>query len=342
MDPTGVVIAQPAGELRLNQRCDLVLPMTGRRWLVQCEEAGDLLVVDDRLQPIWRLQVPAAAGQGGIHAVAEDLSLVALSLQEQVLLLDGTGQQVARLSRPTGPPDQGCCVFAGDGWHLWATVASEIPERPWESSDELWLIDLAARSVADRRRLDTGAAICLPVHHPDGQTIGLFLGEAEDGGSGLYWARADRGRISLRHGLGRDRILVDVHPGGDEYLTTPDIDAGAANELVRHRFVDNQPIDALALPSTDAAGEEVWWDYDAGYLTDELILAGTTGADRDVHVLVQRQPLRLLDSIAYPGGNPPGWLRCSQDGGWLTVGSERIQRWLLPDQPVRAGQSAPS
>jgi hypothetical protein len=92
-------------------------------------------VVDDRLQPIWRLQVPAAAGQGGIHAVAEDLSLVALSLPDQVLLVDGAGQPVARLSRPTGPPDQDCCVFAGDGGHLWATAVSEIPERPWESHD---------------------------------------------------------------------------------------------------------------------------------------------------------------------------------------------------------------
>ena len=68
-----------------------------------------------------------------------------------------------------------------------------------------------------------------------------------------------------------------------------------------------------------------------GVVVDELVLAGATGADQDVQVLVQRQPRRLGGSIAYPGGDPPGWLRCSRDGGWLTVGSERIQRWLLPD-----------
>jgi hypothetical protein len=61
-------------------------------------------------------------------------------------------------------------------------------------------------------------------------------------------------------------------------------------------------------------GVEVWWDSDAGYLSDELILAGATGPDQAVHVLVQRQPLRLGGSIAYPGGGPPGWLRCSRGG----------------------------
>jgi hypothetical protein len=341
MDAPGV--GSPAGELRLQQRVSLVLPMTGRRWLVQCEEAGELLVVDQRLRPLWRLQVPAAAGWGGIHAVAEDLSLVALSLEEHVLLLDGTGQPVAQLShRPLPPYNAGCCVFAGDGRHLWATGPHEVPERPWEGGDELWLIDLATRSLIARRRLDTGAAICLPVRHPDGQTIGLFLGEAEGGGSDLVWVRVDRGRISLRHAPGRDRILMDVHPDGGEYLTTPDIDADAANELRRHRFADDQPLDALALPA-DAAGEQVWWDYHAGYLSDELIVASVTEPDRQVHVLVQRQPLRPLGSVAYPdGGDPPGWLRAPREGSWLTVGAGGVQRWLLPDWPARAGQAAPS
>jgi hypothetical protein len=129
-------------------------------------------------------------------------------------------------------------------------------------------------------------------------------------------------------------------PGGGEYLTTPNIDAGAANELVRHRFVDDRPIDALALPA-DAGGEPERWDeHAAGYLTDELIVAGTFGPKR--HVLVQRQPLRLLADVAYPGGGaPPGWLCASRDGEWLTIGAGGVQRWLLPDQPAGADHPAP-
>jgi hypothetical protein len=345
MGATGMVVPQPAGELCLQQRADQVLPMTGRRYLVQNSQAGELLVIDHRLQPVWRLQVPGAAGWEGIHAVAEDLSLVALSLQEQVLLLDRAGQQVARLPhQPTDPIDQGCCVFAGDGRHLWATIPRQVGRRPWEDLEELWLIDLAARSVTDRRPLDSPAATCLPIRHPNGQSIGLSLGEIEGGGSDRYWAWVDQGRIGLRHAPGRYRILVDVHPGGDEYLTTPDISANAANKLWRHRFVDDHPIDKLPL-SASAEGEEDTdedsWDDDAGYLSDELILASATQPER--HVLVQRQPLRLLGSVAYPGGaDPPGWLRAPRDGSWLTVGAQGVQRWLLPDQPAPANQSMPS
>jgi hypothetical protein len=338
MDHTEVVVAQPAGELRLGQRISGVLPLTGRRWLVQCDEAGELLVVDHQLQPLWRLQVPAAAGWDGIHAVAGDLSLAALSLEEHVLLLDGAGRQLALLPhQPTGPYDQGCCVFADDGRHLWATVTwvdviHEVPPRLGEGGDELWLIDLATRSVVDRRRLDTGAAVCLPVRHPDGQTIGLCLIEAEEGGSDLFWARVDGGRISLRHSPDRHHIQVAVHPGGGEYLTTPNIDAGAANELRRHRFVDDQPIEALPLPASVALGQEVWWDDYAGYLTDELILAGTTGPER--HVLVQRQPLRLLASVAYPAG-----LVVSLGGRKLADGWRRSGAALAAARPAGTGRS---
>jgi hypothetical protein len=89
---------------------------------------------------------------------------------------------------------------------------------------------------------------------------------------------------------------VDVHPGGDEYLTTPDIDAGP-------------PTSWCGIGSSTISRSTRW-----PYRTDELILAGATGPDQAVHVVVQRQPLWLLGSIAYPGGDPPGWLRCSRGG----------------------------
>jgi hypothetical protein len=44
------------------------------------------------------------------------------------------------------------------------------------------------------------------------------------------------GRIQLRCAPGFDRVLADLHPSGQEYLTTPH---HGADELVRHRFDDD-------------------------------------------------------------------------------------------------------
>ncbi|HZC99772.1 MAG TPA: hypothetical protein VFA46_06140 [Actinomycetes bacterium] len=321
------VSAVPAGELRLDQRVITVLPLAGQRWLVQCSDAGELLVVDAQLEPLWRLSVPA--GWRGTHAVADDLSLVALSLRDHVLLLDHSGHQVARFGHhPWGNSDSelGCCVFAPDGRHLWATVPTWSPEQPLLANDELWLIDLTAWAVRDRRKLNVAAAGSTPLRHPDGHTVGLAIGEGQDGAR-IRWARPARGKIALRAAPSYDRILVDIRQSGGEYLTTPH--SQGVDELCRHRFADDQPVDRLPPPANIDPGGH--WGHKAGYLTDELVLAHITGSRR--HVLIQREPLRVLATIAYPDGDTPGWWCVTGQSAWLTIGPEGIQRWVLP--PLR-------
>src|SRR5262245_10715571 len=102
-----------------------VLPMAAGRWLVQRSKAGELLVVDAELAPVWRLQLPDRAH--GTHAVTDDCSLAALSMLDHVLVVDGRGQQVARFGhQPWEPMASGCCAFSPDPRYLWATV----PPRP--------------------------------------------------------------------------------------------------------------------------------------------------------------------------------------------------------------------
>jgi hypothetical protein len=80
--------AAPFAQLRLG-RISWVQPMAGGRWLVQRRgasggwrrgrrEAGELLVVDDRLEPVWQLRVPDPPA-AGCHAVSDDLSTVRAS-----------------------------------------------------------------------------------------------------------------------------------------------------------------------------------------------------------------------------------------------------------------------
>lgn len=243
-----------------------VLPMADGRWLVHRSEAGELLVVDAELAPVWRLPLPARTHAHATHAVTEDCSLAALSMLDHVRVVDGGGQEVARFPHPHWPfGSSGCCAFSPDPRYLWATVPPR-PEKVFRTGDELWLIDRRVWWMIDWVHLRTAAAGCEPVQHPDGQTVGLSVGEGQDG-SLMRWARAHRGQIELRFGPD-DRVLVAVHPDGDEYLATPH--PGSTHQLTRHRFVDDRPIERLA--AADALGADQAWDLSAGYLTDTLIL----------------------------------------------------------------------
>ncbi len=309
---------------------DWVAPLSNERWLVGRPKGRELLVVDSQLQPIWRLGLPSS--WRGRHAVTNDLSRVALSLQHEVLVLRGDGEEICRLAHPDWDDfgaRSGCCAFAPDQPFLWATVPTE------EGFDELWLVDVDQRLVLDRRPLESAAVGCGPLYHPDGRTIGLDIGEGQDG-SLIRWARADRGRIQLRLVQSFDRTLVDVHPTGVEYLSTPH-DNTPADELVRHRFVDDTPLEGLSAWDVFPFGDE--WAAFAGYLTEELIVAGKEPSEE--HVLVRRAPLGLLGTISYPAGTTPGWIRAARGGSWLTLNDDGVVCWTMPQLEGGSGHEMP-
>lgn len=303
-------------------------PLSGERWAVHHPGRREVVVLDRQLEPTWRAGLPSAWGD--VCAVAEDLSLVACSRGLQVRLFDATGGQVARLHLPSRetPRWDANCVFARGTRHLWAHAFID-------GRDELWLIDLAALEVVDHRRLDTWAVGLTPFHHPDGQTIGLDLPEGQDG-CAIRWVRPAGGRIQLRCAPGFDRVLADLHPSGQEYLTTPH--PMGDDELVRHRFDDDHGIDrlpaAVALPVTDEWGAtpDGWHDC-AGYLTDELILAGVQSDFDEWHALVRRSPMSVLGRVAYDPPWWPGWFEPPQAGTWVTTLGRRMQRWELAEYP---------
>jgi hypothetical protein len=305
-------------------------PLSDERWVVHHPGAREVVVLDRQFEPVWRVVLPSV--WGNLCAVAEDLSLAACSLGREVRLFDATGDQVARFhlaSRGT-PRWNANCVFARDGRHLWAHAFID-------GRDELWLIDLAELKVVDHRRLDTWAVGFTPFHHPDGQTIGLQLTEGQDG-CAIRWVRSAGGRIQLRCASVFDRVLADLHPSGGEYLTTPHGNAGGADELLRHRFDDDHVIAwlpaAVALPFADEWGaSQEGWFYCAGYLTDELILAGAQSDSDEWHALVKRSPMSLLGRVDYGPAVWPGWFEPPRAGTWVTRCGRTIQRWELAEDP---------
>jgi hypothetical protein len=197
-----------------------VLPMSAQRWLVQCILPNELVEVDAQLTPIWRLRLPP--GRLGRAAVAEDLSLVALPQAGHLLLLDPTGRQLTTFPNPPSKgPSTGfsCGAFTADGARLWVIVPTGGAGSSATTGQELWLIEVATRSVLDRRRLAVTGDDGQLIRHPDGRTIGLLLWVER--GAAIGWARADDDRIDLRVAAGQDRMLAAVHPAGMEYLPAP-------------------------------------------------------------------------------------------------------------------------
>jgi hypothetical protein len=286
---------------------------TGRRWPHRQPELGD--------RPFkW----------GNVCAINQARSQLVWSLGRELRLFDPTGRQVARfrLDSPGLPDGNAGCVFARDGRHLWAHAA--IDRR-----DELWLLDLARLQVVDHRRLDTPAGGVEVFHHPDGQTLGFHLFDGQ-GANAICWVRPAGGRIQLRRAPSADRVLVDLHPSGQEYLTS----SGDGVELRRHRFDDDHVIDrlpaAIALPTPDPLGEQDLWCYCAGYLTDEVLLADVENRNDGSfwHALVRRSPMSLLGRVDYGLGMlAPGGFERPSGGTWTTTGHAGRQRWRLAEEP---------
>jgi len=354
-------------------RPDLTQAMAGGRWLLHCrlgdlgawEEPAEyeLLVVDQALQPVWRLRPPPEPSHWeGTHAVADDLSLVALALPREVRLVDGEGQPVARFPYPT-EDDSGYAAFSADGRHLEVQFPGRdealtldadgrvVARGPWSGlgeaggcaftadgrwlwacvphkgkGDELWLIDLATLTVADRRTLGSESQRVLPYRHPDGQALGLNLWAGYD--AVLRWAQLVDGRIELQP-LPEPAVLCDIHPAGEEYLATPQDQADQPLPLTRRRYPDGEVLERLP---------EWEWEAEAGYLTGELLVAEVWRPDlpgRNRHMLLRREPLGVLGWIRYPdgdGGLPGHFSRC-REGRWLTVSDDAVECWGLAQSP---------
>jgi hypothetical protein len=80
----------------------------------------------------------------------------------------------------------------------------------------------------------------------------------------------------------------------------------------------------------------MWDEHAAGYLTDELIVAGTFDPKR--HVLVQRRPLRLLADVAYPGRWGPAGLVVCVPGWGVADGWRRWGATLAAARPAGRGR----
>ncbi|WP_225803562.1 hypothetical protein [Streptomyces sp. NK15101] len=298
----------------------------------------EALLAGDRA-PEAVFPLPWPGWGGGVHAVAPDLAFAAFSGQRSVRAVhaDGTTRWVyghACWDQEVGHPhsgderqvcpgsESGSSGISHDGRFVWAHVVLEAGDDP-DDYLEGWVV-LDAEDGRELARLplpDSVASGSWHLAHPDGVHMGLCVGMGQDGVL-VYWGRRDGRELTVHDGLndGLDRILMDVHPAHDGFLT------------VEHHGNDLQ---AHALDGTVLAeNEEVRWDYPCGFLDGDTVLATTQveyDSDPEAHGtwLLDARTLRRRARVRYPSGPAEGLVRPLGDGSWLTYdrATDTVRRW---------------
>ncbi|MES9556844.1 hypothetical protein ACIODX_23020 [Streptomyces sp. NPDC088190] len=231
--------------------------------------------------------------------------------------------------------DSGSAVFSADGTLVWAhirgPVAASGPDP--EALDEWLVIDAADGRVLGRADAETAAVGSDHVPHPDPARMGLCVGEGQDGVP-MLWGRWDGERLTVERFCDDERILTDVSPSGERFLTVTHYE----ERLGVHRTDDGSVLSELdtehAVPRhpgadpDDQDADETLWDYACGFLDEETVVAGTSERDEEYgeprHWLVSTAgapapaPMRVAARIAYPfpvSGAPTAL----GDGTWYTV-----------------------
>jgi hypothetical protein len=257
----------------------------------------------------------------GKHWPAPDLQRAAFSMRGHIAMVDAAGRELwATEHHPWGNSDSesGSCWISPDGRRVWATVPSEAGPDQW------WVLDASDGRVLGEAQLDCYAAGSHVIPHPDGTHVGLSVGEGQ-GGAEVYWGRWD-GKPHVARLDARDRVLCAVRPDGRQYLATPH--GCGSKALTVHSFPDGAV--HARLDPEGILGDEDWFDFQAGYATSDVVLAGSVEGQR--HLALAADTLAVIDEVAYPANAVKGGISPTGRGTWLTSDyvTGRHQLWRGP------------
>lgn len=223
---------------------------------------------------------------------------------------------------------------------MWAHVRGPLGTGgDSEDDQELWLVlDAADGTVLGRAETMTVGSGSYHSPHPDPARMGLSVGEGEEGSPALC-GRWDGQRLSARK-VDDELLLQDVSPSGRSLLA---VDIGQYT-LYLHSSDDGSVLRELDAEGTvpvhprSTGGERVYWDYEAAFVDEDTVVAGTTGCDAGLgtarHWLVDARTMTLRGEISYPFP-VRGPARPVGDGSWYTVSGDgaSVSVWELPASP---------
>ncbi|WP_418956944.1 hypothetical protein [Streptomyces tritici] len=296
--------------------------------------------------PLAVFPFPWPGWDWGVHSVSPDASFAVFSGQRAVRAVGRDGRTLweyrhgcwdQEIGHPhTGDEQQVCrgsehgsCRVSDDGRYVWAHVVDPDTEY-----DELWVV-LDARDGRELARLplESVTSGSHQLSHPDGVHMGLGIGMGQDGIE-LHWARWDGEKLTswdLNENL--DRILMDVHPEHEGFLTIEHY-----GDDIRLHALDGTVLAEGEPPAADEDDEEEDapnWDWYCGFVDADTVIASTVEYDEEHgvprHWLLDARTLETRGTVAYPDGPVDVFPLPLGDGTWLTYDekSETLSRWSL-------------
>src|SRR5262249_37623534 len=200
--------------------------------------------------------------------------------------------------------ESGSCAVDVEGEHVWATA-------PSKAGDVWQVLDAKNGKVLGFAPLRCNAAGSEVLLHPDGEHVGLSVGEGQDAAR-IYWGSLRKGELQVIEHEAQDRVLCDIHPTGSMFLTTPH----RQGPLALHSFPSGKVVTTRDPSAIDTKNEDSF-DFVAAFIDEGKIIAPMIESGR--HVLLHVDGLRVEGFINYPAGGGQGYPLSRHDGTWVTL-----------------------
>ncbi|MGW5344444.1 hypothetical protein [Streptomyces sp. NPDC004050] len=218
---------------------------------------------------------PVAGDEAVGAAVAADLQQAVYATLNAVVCVSDAGDVLWRVALDpyTDEPHghRPGCVLSRDGQVVWVYRPDAMAGRG--GPDQWVALDAGTGAVVARTDLDTvGHGACQFLHPGDGSVL-LDVGEGQDG-SVIYRATpGDDGAPAFDAYPWSDRCLIDLAPGGEQFMT---VDHGQ-EDVAFHRYPDGEVLFALSVEAFGHDPDAVWTEWSGGYLTPDTAVVTLVG-----------------------------------------------------------------
>ncbi|GAB3261434.1 hypothetical protein [Kineosporia babensis] len=276
--------------------------------------------VEGVLEPVRSWLLPEADTALG-HAVTVDLQRAYYVTLDEIVALSADGGQVWRSSFEPKATSKfghwpGCLLSLGES-AIWVYRPDAMAGR--DRSDQWVVLDSRTGAVIAQADLETaGHGGGQFLHRGDGSVL-LDVGEGQDG-SALYRGSLTETGMDLFVYPWRDRVLVGFSPDGQRFLT---VEHGQV-DLKVHAYPQGEVLLSLSLEDFGHGDEEeVYVDWNGGYLDSETVILTVTGEDEEKEWFqsyrVDTRTGEVRGAFDTRTDNADG-IKFLGDGTWLTVG----------------------